>query len=298
MDAISTPLSFFAHLSDFPYEPLSCTVGDGLTMSYIDEGPTDGPVVLCLHGEPSWSYLYRFMIPVFVDAGYRVLAPDLIGFGRSDKPKLQSDYSYQNHVTWVGRFLDHLDPQDINLFCQDWGGLIGLRLVALQPDLFASVTAANTFLPTGQHAPSEAFLNWQSYSQHVKELPVGKLLQSSTVRTLSDHEINAYDAPFPDASHQAGAKIFPALVPTDADDPEAIINQGLWKELCKYSRPFLTLFSDSDPITKGGEKPMQKYIRGAQHEHHEIIVGGGHFLQEDKGAEIAQKMIAFIQKMG
>lgn len=263
-------------------------------MHYVDEGPKDGEVVLLLHGQPSWSFLYRKMIPIFIEAGYRVLAPDLIGFGKSSKPTEIEAYSYQTHVDWMARFISQLDLSDINLFCQDWGGLIGLRLVA-ETERFARVVAANTGMPTGDQAMPEAFAKWQQFVKSVPVLPVGNILQNATVRTLSPEEVAAYEAPFPNASYQAGAKIFPALVPTRPDDPASEANRAAWKKLMAWEKPFLTLFSDTDPITKGGERVMQKLIPGTQGQAHHIIEEGGHFLQEDKGEELAQRMISFIQ---
>ena len=294
MNILETPAERFENLPDFPFSPKYMEVEHGLKMHYVEEGPQEGEVVLLLHGEPSWSFLYRKMIPVFAEAGYRVLAPDLIGFGKSSKPTEMSDYSYQKHVEWVHSFISQLDLKGINLFCQDWGGLIGLRLVA-ETDRFARVVAGNTGMPTGDQQMPEAFLKWQEFSQKVPELPVGNILQNSTVRTLSPEEIAAYEAPFPDASYQAGAKIFPSLVPTRPDDPASEANRAAWKKLMAWDKPFLTLFSDSDPITKGGEKVMKKLIPGTQGQDHHIIEAGGHFLQEDKGEEIAERMIAFMK---
>ena len=295
MTILNTPQEAFDHIPDYPFEGKYMTISEGLNIHYIDEGPANGQVVLLLHGEPSWSYLYRFMIPVFVNAGYRVFAPDLIGFGKSSKPTEQSDYTFANHINWMSEWLTSLKLSGINLFCQDWGGLIGLRLVTKHTDLFARVVVGNTGLPTGEFGFPEAFLQWQKFSQTVEVLPIGKILQNSTVRKLTDAEIAAYEAPYPDKSYMAGAKIFPSLVPTSVDDPEAENNKEAWKVLSQWNKPWLTLFSDSDPITKGGEKPFQKFIPGAKGQQHQIIEGAGHFLQEDKGPEIAKIMIDFIK---
>ena len=294
MNILYTSDERFKNLPGFPFSPNYVEVENGLIMHYVDEGPRDGQVVLLLHGQPSWSYLYRKMIPVFVEAGYRTIAPDLIGFGKSGKPSEQSDYTYAKHVTWLENFVQLLGLKDINLFIQDWGGLIGLRLIADKPALYKSITAANTGMPTGDQKMPEVFYKWQEFVKNVPVLPVGNVLQNGTVEKLSDEEVAAYEAPFPDASYQAGAKIFPSLVPTSPDDPEAENNRQAWKNLMKLENPFLTLFSDSDPITKGGEKVLHKLIPGAKHESHTIIKGAGHFLQEDKGEEIARLMIDFI----
>ena len=291
----NTPVEAFNSIPDYPFEPNLMHIGGGLTIHYLDEGPKDGTVVLLLHGEPSWSFLYRFMIPVFVEAGYRVVAPDLIGFGKSSKPTELSDYTYASHISWMTTWLDNLDISGINLFCQDWGGFIGLRLLVAQPDKFDRLVVSNTGLSTGEHKFPEVFLQWQKFSQTVEVLPVGKILQNSTVRKLSDAEIAAYEAPYPDPSYMAGAKIFPSLVPTTTDDPEAGNNKKAWGMLMQWDKPTLTLFSDSDPITKGGHKPFQKLIPGAKGQQHTIIEGAGHFLQEDKGPEIAKLMIEFIK---
>lgn len=295
MNILETPSERFENLPDYPFAPNFVEVAPGMNMHYVVEGPMDGEVVLLLHGEPSWSFLYRKMIPGFVEAGYRVYAPDLIGFGKSSKPAEMTDYTYQTHVDWVRSFLEKLGLTGINLFCQDWGGLIGLRLAAEDGDRFARIVAANTGMPTGDQEMPKAFLQWQKFSQTVPELPVGTILQNATVRELSSEEIAAYEAPFPDASYQAGAKIFPSLVPTKPDDPASEANRAAWKKLREWDKPFLTLFSDSDPVTKGGEGVMKKLIPGTTGQDHHIIEAGGHFLQEDKGEEIAERMIAFLQ---
>ncbi|MEZ4954611.1 MAG: haloalkane dehalogenase [Saprospiraceae bacterium] len=295
MKILNTPNERFVDLPDFPFSPNYIEVEAGLNMHYIDEGPQDGEVVLLLHGQPSWSYLYRKMIPVFVENGYRVIAPDLIGFGKSGKPSEQSDYSYARHIQWLETFLQKTDLQGINLFVQDWGGLIGLRILAAHPHLFKTVTAGNTALPTGDQQMPDAFTQWVAFVKSVSYLPCGKILQSSTVSELSPEVMAAYDAPFPDASYQAGAKIFPSLVPATPNDPETENNRLAWQQLMQFDKPFLTLFSDSDPIMKGGEKVFQKLVPGAKHDQHTIIAAGGHFLQEDKGEEIARLMIDFIK---
>ncbi len=295
MTILTTPADRFENLPGYVFEAHFVEVAEGLQMHYVDEGPKNGQVVLCLHGEPSWSYLYRKMIPVFVTAGYRVIAPDLIGFGKSDKFAEMDAYSYKGHVEWMKTFIEKLDLQGINLFCQDWGGLIGLRCVAEQSDRFDRVVAANTILPTGQGKPSEAFTQWQQYAKTVPEMRIGAIIQRSTVNPLSDEEIAAYDAPFPDESYKACARIFPSLVPTSPADPAVPDNLAAWQVLSKLTKPFLTLFSDSDPIMKGLESIFKKHIPGCKGQPHEIMVGGGHFLQEDVGTKLAQKIIAFIE---
>ena len=295
MEFLTTPTERFDNLPDYPFAPNFLEVGNGLQMHYLDEGPRDGEIVLLLHGEPSWSYLYREMIPVFVEAGYRTIAPDLIGFGKSSKPTKTSDYTYQRHLDWTKSLVHQLDLQGINLFCQDWGGLIGLRILAEESERFSRAVVGNSGLPTGERGASEAFMKWQKFSQTVPVFPVGSMIQRSTVVALTDAEIAAYDAPFPDESYKAGARIFPSLVPTTADNPETDNNKKAWAKLMQLEKPFLTLFSDSDPITKGGERVLQKLIPGAKGQKHTIIEGGGHFLQDDKGEEIAKLMIEFMK---
>jgi len=296
MEAIRTPDERFENLPGYSFSPNYLTTADGLRMHYVDEGPKDAAeVVLCLHGEPSWSYLYRTMIPVFAKAGHRVIAPDLIGFGKSDKPTEQSDYTYAKHLDWTEEILTQLDLKNITLFCQDWGGLLGLRLALMHEDRFSRIVAGNTILPTGDVKPNDAFLNWQKFSQTSPAFDIGRILQQATVNNLSDEIVAAYDAPYPDDSYKAGARIFPSLVPTSPDNPQSQNNREAWQAYTKWEKPFLTLFSDSDPIMKGMEKIFQKMIPGCQGQPHDIIKGGGHFLQEDKGEEIAEKVVAFMK---
>ena len=297
MEALRTPEDRFGNLPDFPFLPHYVEVDAGLRMHYLDEGPRDGRLVLLLHGEPSWSFLYRHMIPPLVAAGFRCVAPDLIGFGRSDKPVDKTAYTYASHLRWLTSLIDQLELEGINLFCQDWGGLLGLRLVAADPDRFATVTASNTFLPTGQETLPEVFHQWRQFSQTVEEFPVGGVVQMGTHSELPDEVLRGYDAPFPDERYKAGARVFPALVPAGTDDPEGINNRRAWKVLEQYSKPFLTLFGDKDPITRGGDKIMQARIPGSQRQPHTLIVGGGHFIQEECGPELADHLIRFLQSV-
>jgi haloalkane dehalogenase len=294
MEILRTPKHRFANLLDYPFSPHYVEL-ESLRIHYVDEGENAEEVVLMMHGEPSWSYLYRHMIPPIVAAGYRAVAPDLVGFGRSDKPSQQSDYTYQNHVEWMSAWLQALDLKNITLFCQDWGGLIGLRLVAAFPERFKRVVAANTFLPVGKGKPSPAFLAWQQFSQTTPVFKVGKIVNGGTFRQLSEAEMDAYDAPFPDESYKAGARIFPALVPTVPEQAGAAENLKAWEVLSQWEKPFLTTFSDKDPITAGADQALQARIPGAQGQPHTIIEDGGHFLQEDQGPEIAEKIISFIR---
>jgi haloalkane dehalogenase len=293
VDSLRTPDERFSDLPDFPFAPNYVDV-DGLRIHYVDEG--EGPTVLLMHGEPTWSYLYRKMIPVLVDNGLRTVAPDLVGFGRSDKPSPRGEYTYQRHVDWMKGFLDAGGLRDMTIFGQDWGGLIGLRLVAEDPDRFARVVASNTGLPTGDQRVGEAFLRWRETSQSVPEMPIGLFVAGGCATAkLAPEEIAAYDAPFPDESYKEGARQFPVLVPASPDDPAAPANRKAWESLAKFDKPFLCAFGDSDPITRGADGPMRKLIAGANHDKHVTIEGGGHFVQEDKGPELAQIIVDFVR---
>ncbi|MEG3632004.1 haloalkane dehalogenase [Streptomyces poriticola] len=297
-----TPDERFHDLPDHPFPPAYVVVaagdgsGDALRVHYVDDGDgSSGETVLLLHGQPSWSYLYRHMIPVLTRAGHRCVAPDLIGFGRSDKPAARSDYTYQRHVDWMREALfDRLDLRGITLVCQDWGGLIGLRLVAEHPDRFARVVVANTFLPTGDGEPSKAFLDWREFSQSTPDLRVGSIVNSGCRSDLPPAVTSAYDAPFPDDSFKAGARQFPMLVPISPDDPASGPNREAWQALEQFDKPFLCAFSDQDPITGGLDRIFRERVPGAQGQKHTTIEGGGHFLQEDRGPELAETVNQFI----
>jgi len=294
MEILRTPDERFATLPDYPFAPHYVQVGE-VRIHYVDEGPPEAPPVLLLHGEPTWSFLYRKMIPPIAAAGFRVIAPDLVGFGKSDKPARREDYTYQRHVDWIRGLLEVLDLREITLFGQDWGGLIGLRLAAEYPDRFARIIAANTFLPTGDVALGPAFEAWKKFSQEVPEFPVGGIVQSGCVKPLPPEVVAAYEAPFPDESYKAGARQFPLLVPATPDDPAAPGNRRAWEVLGRWDKPFLTAFSDSDPITRGADKILQQAIPGAKGQPHRTIEGAGHFLQEDKGEELAAIVVAFAR---
>ncbi|MEX2291476.1 MAG: haloalkane dehalogenase [Mycobacteriales bacterium] len=299
MKALRTPEARFADLPDFPYTPHYVHVDDGdggrLRVAYVDEGPRDAPPVLLLHGEPSWSFLYRKMIPILLEAGLRVVAPDLVGFGRSDKPVERSDYTYARHVEWMRQaLLDELVLNGVTFVGQDWGGLVGLRLVAENPDRFARVVVANTGLPTGDQQMSEAFLAWQRYSQETPDFRVGRIVSGGCATPLAPEVVAAYDAPFPDDSYKAGARVFPTLVPTRSDDPAADANRAAWEVLSSWDLPFLTAFSDSDVITRGGDKVFRKLVPGAADRGHVTLEGGGHFLQEDVGPQLARVVAEFV----
>lgn len=293
MKILRTPDERFNNLPGYSFAPHYVQVGD-LRMHYIDEGPRDAEPILMLHGEPSWSYLYREMIPLFVSAGYRAIAPDLVGFGRSDKPTERTDYTYQRHLDWVLGLIEALGLSSITLVCQDWGGLLGLRLAAEHSERFARIAAANTFLPTGDTPPGEAFLAWQRYSQESPRFHAGGIVKGGCVTELSQDVIDAYNAPFPDDRYLAGARQFPVLVPTSPNDPASEPNRRAWAVLQQWQKPFLTAFSDSDAITRGADRFLQRAIPGTQGQPHTTIVGAGHFLQEDKGEELAQAVLTFI----
>jgi haloalkane dehalogenase len=307
MDVLRTPDERFANLSGYDFAPNYVEVprGDGsgdLRMHYLDVcppdgGALDGELVLLLHGEPSWSFLYRHMIPPIVAAGFRCVAPDLVGFGKSDKPTARTDYTFARHVEWLRAALfDSLDLRDITLVCQDWGGLLGLRLVGEHPERFARVVTANTFLPTGDQPPGEAFLRWREFSQNVETFPTGFIINGGCTTTLAPEVIAGYDAPFPDETYKEGARQFPLLVPATPDDPASAANRAAWEVLRTFDRPWLCAFSDGDPVTAGGEKGFLGVIPGTEGQPHTTIEGGGHFLQEDRGPELADVVIDFVRQ--
>jgi haloalkane dehalogenase len=300
MQTVRTPDDRFVDLPGYPFAPnyveIDDTEGGTLRVHYLDEGPADGPVVLAMHGEPSWSYLYRKMIPPMVDAGLRVIAPDLVGFGKSDKPTEQSDYTYARHVEWMqAAIVDHLDLTDATFFGQDWGGLVGLRLVAENADRFVRVVIGNTGLPTGEGRPSEAFLNWQRFSQTTDVFDVGFLIGMATITDLSPDEVAAYDAPFPDDTYKAGARIFPSLVPTSPDDPAAPANRAAWRVFEQWHKPLICCFSDSDPVTAGGDAPFLARVPGAQGQPHVTVENAHHFFQEDAAPQLAQIVLDAVE---
>lgn len=300
MEILRTADERFEGLPDWPYLPRHVQVGAGdgtpLRIVHVDEGPADAAPVLMLHGEPSWSYLYRHMIPPLVAAGHRVVAPDLVGFGRSDKPVDQAEYTYERHVGWMLQWLAEVDLHDITLVCQDWGGLIGLRLLAAEPDRFSRIVVANTFLPTGDKDPGEAFRRWQRFSQEVEVFDCGVVVSMGCTSELAPEVVAAYNAPFPHQRHTAGARRFPMLVPTTPDDPSAGPNRAAWEVLESWGKPLLTAFSDKDPVTAGADRAFRERVPGADGQPHTVIEGGGHFLQEDRGPELAAVVIDFVAR--
>ena len=332
MKTLRTPDARFENLPGFPFAPHYTEIADGeggsLRIHHVDEGPRDGEPILLLHGQPTWSYLYRKMIPILVAAGHRVVAPDFVGFGRSDKPAERSDYTYANHVRWFSAWLEAVDLQGATLFCQDWGGLIGLRLVAAFPERFARVVAANTTLPDGSWGvPLEAvdmmrkvyeglpviavdelrerfgatdgppaFLLWRKFCAETPELRVSEVMAHTARDRLADAVAAAYDAPFPGPEYLAGARQFPSLVPIFGDDPEIPANQEAWKVLETFDKPFLTAFADADPVTAGAEGALQERIPGARKVKHVTIADAGHFLQEDQGEACAAAILDLVRQ--
>jgi haloalkane dehalogenase len=330
MRILRTPDERFQALAEFPFTPnyleIDSGAGPSLRIHYLDEGPRDGEIVLCMHGQPTWSYLYRHMIPLLTASGYRVLAPDLVGFGRSDKPAATDDYTYARHVRWMSAWLEALDLTGVTLVCQDWGGLIGLRLVAAFPDRFARVVAANTGLPDAQGLPAEmarpmrqllasieipttaelgarfrepaaapGFFYWIRFAAEQPDFRVSELMQVTALHALTPAQCAAYDAPFPDESYMAGARRFPGLVPIFPDDPELPAQRAAWDVLRRFEKPFLTAFGDSDPVTAGQHLRFQHEIPGARGQRHVTIEHAGHFLQEDQPEAFARVVIEFMR---
>jgi len=291
---LRTPPECFAHLPDFPFEPRYTEVG-GLRIAAIDEGPREGPIVLLMHGEPTWSFLYRKMIPVLTAAGCRAIAPDLVGFGRSDKPVNAGDYSYLNHVEWMKAWLLAQELTGLTLFCQDWGSLIGLRVAAELPQRFDRIVLSNGGLPTGSIELPRAFRLWRTFARLSPWFPIGRIVRAGCAQELSDEAVAAYDAPFPDRSYRMGARLFPGFVPSHPSDPEHERNEQAWAVLRDWSKPFLTLFGSRDPITKGGDLMFQRSVPGALGQAHTRLAQGGHFIQEDCGPELARHVVEFIR---
>ena len=301
MKVLASDSARFANLPDYSFAEHWITVdlGEGHSgrMHYIDEGPIDAPAVLLFHGEPSWSFLYRKMIPVLRDAGFRCLAPDLIGFGKSDKPDDIGFYTYDRHIDWLKQWRNSVVPDPAALFCQDWGGLLGLRMVGEEPERFTCVVASNTFLPTGG-TPSRAFLAWRQFAKSSPEFKIGELLQRATATERTAEEVAAYDAPFPDEPSKAGARAFPQLVPVEDGMDGIAQNKKAWEGLAAFDKPFLTLFGEDDPVTGGLAQPLIDRIKGAEGMPHAMLSTCGHFCQEDRPVELAQGVIDTARKAG
>ncbi len=293
MPVIRTPDERFKDLPDFPFQPHYVKV-DGMRIHYIDEG--QGEVILCLHGEPSWSYLYRKMIPI-LSSNQRVLAMDFVGFGRSDKFTERGEYSFQMHHDTVVGFIKTLGLERITIVVQDWGGLIGLTVASEMPERFARLVIMNTGLPTGDEPMGRGFMRWREFATSSTDLPIGLVIQNGTAnRELKQEIVTAYESPFPDVTYKAGAMAFPLLVPIRLDDPGAAEMRRAREALSKWHKPVLVMFSDKDPITRGGDMLFRAIIPSAKDQPEIVIHDAGHFLQEDKGEEIAQHIVDFIAR--
>jgi haloalkane dehalogenase len=301
MLVLRTPESAFRDLPDFRFAPHYVDVwSDDVTplrVHYLDEGSRDAPTLLMLHGEPTWSFLFRNLIARCTAAGIRSVAPDLVGCGRSDKPARRDDYSYQRHVDWMHAVIEQLELNRIVLLCHDWGGLIGLRLVAEHPERFAGVIAMNTTLPTGDHPSAPALLEWQQVAEHGAEFPAGRYINEVCVRPLRSDVIAAYDAPFPEETYKAGVRRLPSLVPTTPGDPASSANRRAWTSLATFTRPFLTVFGRHDPYTEGGQRAFQRRVPGAVGQPHITLSDAGHFVPEDSADALADSVIGFVQRL-
>jgi len=314
---LTTPDSAFAGLADYPFKPNYLEV-DGMQMHYLDEGSENSQTIFLLHGQPTWSYLYRHMIPELVAAGYRVIAPDLIGFGKSDKPVSSATHTYANQVSWMSEFVRKLGITHAAAFMQDWGGMIGLRVLAAQPEWLDRLVVANTAL--AEMSRVEKFMvpkvlktmamlagkpslekltnninygNWAGYFRHAPQLEIGDVVQALTTRELSEEEIRAYDAPFPSASYYAAPRKMPEIVASELNDVNAD-----WQKLKQWKKPVLTLFSDLDPFLagQGYDTKFQNNFQGAAGQPHITINNASHFLQEDQSQQLAVKVIDWLEQ--
>lgn len=301
MDILRTPDSRFTALEGYPFEPhyldVTAPGTPALRMHYVDEGPRDGAPILLLHGEPTWSYLYRTMIGPLAAAGHRVLAPDLIGFGRSDKPARPDDYTYQRHVDWITSWLTQLDLRDVTAVVQDWGSLIGLRVAAENPDRFAKLFIANGFLSTAERPATPAFKVWRAFARYTPVFSAGWLVNRATVNPVPATARAGYDAPFPDKRYQAGARAFPQLVPTSPEDPAVPACRAAWDVLGRWEKPVLCVFGKNDPILGNADRPLIAHIPGAAGQPHARIAAG-HFIQEDAGPELVRRLLEWESQLG
>ena len=332
MEFRRTPDEHFENLANYPFEPNYLYVADGeggqLRIHYLDEGPEDGDVVLLIHGQPAWSYLYRYMIPPLAEAGFRVIAPDLVGFGRSDKPTQVEDYTYARHVAWMNDWLTQLDLEGITVFFQDWGSLIGLRMVAAFPERFARVVLSNGGLPAGPIPEDFAaplreayktlpvvkaselescfrgtyeggppgvpgFLYWRKFCAESPEIlrPGEAIDLIGNAMPLSEGEKEAFNIPYPDESYVAGARRFPSLVPLFAGEPEVEENKAAWEVLAQFDKPFMLAFADDDPVTANMAQPFLDKVPGCQGVEHRTIAPSGHFPQQDQPEQCVQAIL-------
>lgn len=299
MQVLRTPEDSFAGISGFDYQPRYAQVPDGeggsLRMAYLAEGRPDGPPVLLLHGEPTWSYLYRKVIPPLVARGLRAVAVDLVGFGRSDKPAEVGAHSYARQVEWVRALVfDVLDLREVTLVGQDWGGLIGLRLATENADRVARIVAANTGLPTGDTPMPEVWWQFARFVETTPDFDIGALIAAGCQQPLPDSVQAAYRAPFPDQTYRAGPWALPRLIPTSPDDPASAANRLAWQRLSAWHKPFLVAFSDGDPITGPAAGPLRQAVPGAAGLDHPTVAGAGHFLQEDAGERLGEIIAGFV----
>ena len=293
MSILRTPESRFENLKDFNFEPNYLELGhksESMRMHYLDENKDSNDVVLLLHGEPTWCYLYRHIIPILAKAGKRVIAPDLIGFGKSDKLTNKEDYTYANHIMWVSQLFDHLQLDNVVLFAQDWGGLIGLRILAENPEKFSGLVVSNSGLPVGSGA-SEGFKQWLNYSQTVEDFNAGKIVYQGSLKALDNYEIDAYNAPFPDDSFKVAARVFPTIVPITKEHAEVEENIKAWEVLKQFDRPTVAIFGEHDASFKGGDKYIIEKIAGAKGMNHQRI-NAGHFSQENQPTLIAETILS------
>jgi len=301
MEILRTPDERFHGLEDYDFEPhyrsIAAVDGTALRFHFVDEGPRDADPVLLLHGNPSWTYLHRKMIRGLAALGHRVVALDLIGMGRSDKPAAKTDYSLANHIDWMGQWLEAEDLTNITLYCQDWGGITGLNLLPFHGDRFARVIASNTGVPAGEGA-TEGIENWLAFVSSVEQLPIGGVMQSGTSRRLTPGEVAAYEAPFPDGSYQASPLEFPFLIPVQPENPGVPMCREMWEYLKTWEKPFLTVFGSEDAISykAGAHLKMQRVIPGAANQQHVVIEGANHFIQEDAPDELIDIIDAFIAR--
>jgi haloalkane dehalogenase len=291
---LRTPESRFKDLKDYPFQPHFVRVNN-LLIHYVDEGPVDNDPVLLLHGVPAWSYLYRHLIKIISESGCRVVSPDLIGFGKSDKPREAKLHTYQSHVDWITEFIKILNLKEITLFCHDWGSLIGLRIAASHPDLFTRIIVSNGMLPTGEYKINPGFRLWKYFARYSPFIPVDLVIETGTLQKLDKEEKRAYRAPFPASGYKAAIRALPSRVPAAQNDPQSAVNKTLWKLLEGWNKPFLTVFSNHDPITRGGDEYMQKIIPGAAGQDHKRL-DAGHFIQEDRYKELSEIIIRFHKK--